>query len=91
MRNARWIVLVLAVLAPVAGRAVAAEKEGCCCVAAAGGQVCTQTTEKECLAKQQAAPQYEQKGEYHAALEKSEKEESGKMKSGWTEGPCAQR
>jgi hypothetical protein len=91
MRNAGRVMLVLAVAMPVAGRAVAAEKMGCCCVAAAGGQICTQTTEKECLAKQQTVPEYQHKGAYEGALEKSEQDESGKMKSGWTEGPCPHR
>lgn len=64
------------------------ELKGCCCIAGTGGQACMETTEKECLAKQQAAPQYDAKTNYDSALKKSETEEAGKMKSGWKEGKC---
>ena len=37
-------------------------------MAGAGGQACAETTEKACLAKQQAAPQYDEKTKYDEAL-----------------------
>jgi hypothetical protein len=66
----------------------AADPSGCCCMASSAGQVCSETTEKECLAKQQAAPQYDEKTKYDEALKKSEAEEAGEMKSGWRAGSC---
>lgn len=72
----------------VAGPAAAADPSGCCCMASSAGQTCSETTEKECLAKQQAAPQYDEKTKYEDALKKSEAEEAGTMKSGWREGKC---
>lgn len=77
--------LALGVAGPVAA---AADPSGCCCMVSSAGQTCSETTEKECLAKQQAAPQYDEKTKYDAALKKSEAEEAGTMKSGWREGAC---
>lgn len=62
---------------------------GCCCIPGASGEEhCSQATEKECLAKQQAVPQYDDKTKYEAALKKSEAEEAQMMKAGWREGAC---
>ncbi len=77
--------LSLGVAGPVAA---AADPAGCCCMASSAGQTCSETTEKECLAKQQAAPQYDEKTKYDEALKKSEAEEAGTMKNGWREGNC---
>jgi hypothetical protein len=84
--------LAAALLTMAAARAGAVvEVKGCCCIAGAGGQACAESTEKECLAKQQAAPQYDQKNSYDAALKKSQAEDAGTMKSGWKEGKCDMR
>lgn len=93
MRTPKIVLLALAAAALLASGAVrsaraVAEPEGCCCIAGAGGQACTETTEKVCLAKQQAAPEYDAKTNYDQALKKSQAEEAGKMKSGWKEGKC---
>jgi hypothetical protein len=96
MRNSRMLTFSLAAIAALAlgaaqqARAVA-EPEGCCCIAGPGGEACTETTEKSCLAKQQAAPRYDEKTKYEDALKKSEAEEAGQMKSGWKEGKCAMK
>jgi len=81
-------VLVLGAAKPA--RAVA-EPAGCCCMAGAAGEACMEMTEKACLAKQPAAPKYDEKTKYEDALKKSEAEEAGKMKSGWKEGKCAMK
>jgi hypothetical protein len=73
--------------ARVAGATVV-EAKGCCCIAGTGGEACMETTERECLEKQQAAPQYDSKTNYDSALKKSGTEEAGKTKSGWKEGKC---
>ena len=96
MRKNRLVTLALAttvtlVLTYSAPASAVVELKGCCCVAGTGGEACMETTEKECLAKQQAAPQYDQKTNYDSALKKSEAEEAGKMKSGWKEGKCAMK
>lgn len=76
-------------LAGAAGSAGAvAEPEGCCCVAGTGGDACMEMTEKACLARQQAAPKYDDKTKYDDAVKKSQAEEAGTMKSGWKEGKC---
>ena len=79
--------LVLAAGAVTSARAVA-EPEGCCCIGGAGPEHCTKTTEKACLARQQAVPQYDEKTKYDEALKKSETGEAGRMTSGWKEGEC---
>jgi len=93
MRKTRLATLALAATATLiltfAGPAGAVvELKGCCCIAGTGGEACMETTEKECLAKQQAAPQYDPKTNYDSALKKSEAEDAGTMKSGWKEGKC---
>ena len=93
MRNSRMLTFSLAaaaalVLGAVQPARATVEMEGCCCMAAAGAETCMDMTEKACLAKQQAAPQYDAKTKYDEALKKSEAEEAGKMKSGWKEGKC---
>ena len=93
MRNSRSFLLSLAAAASLAigtaapARAVA-DPTGCCCMVVTGVETCSETSEKDCLAKQQAAPKYDEKTGYDAALKKSEDEEAGKMKSGWREGKC---
>lgn len=92
MTNGRLITGVLAGLLLIAGATASpagavAEPTGCCCMGG-GPEHCSETTEKACLAKQQAAPQYDDKTKYDQALKKSEAEEAGKMKSGWHEGKC---
>ena len=92
MTKGRRITSALAGLLLLGGAATTAravaEPAGCCCMVDAGKQQCAESTEKECLAKQQAAPQYDAKTKYDEALKKSESEEAGKMKSGWHEGKC---
>lgn len=92
MSNGRLITGVLAGLLLTTGVAATpagavAEPTGCCCTGG-GPEHCSETTEKACLAQQQAAPQYDDKTKYDQALKKSEAEEAGKMKSGWREGHC---
>jgi hypothetical protein len=84
------LVLTAATLVSTSSRVAGAvvEPTGCCCIAGTGGQACMETTERECLAKQQAAPQYDSKTNYDSALQKSETQEAGKTKSGWREGKC---
>ena len=94
MRTSRRLTLALLAAAPLVlgGFTVAratVEVMGCCCIAGTAGEACTETTEQGCLAKQQAAPEYDKKTNYDSALKKSEAEEAGKMKSGWKEGKCA--
>jgi len=93
MGNPKFFLLALgatAMLTPgFAGFAgAAADPAGCCCMVSDGKETCSETTEKECLAKQQAAPQYDEKTKYDAAVKKSEAEEAGQMKSGWRAGAC---
>jgi hypothetical protein len=87
MTSALAGLLLLASSAVTTAGAVA-EPTGCCCMAGTGPEHCSETTEKECLAKQQAAPQYDAKTKYDDAVKKSEAEEAGKMKSGWHAGKC---
>jgi len=72
--------------APRAG--AVAEPEGCCCLPGPEGMKCTPSSEKDCLAKQKAAPEYDAKTGWDKALGESEAQEKGKMTSGWTAGPC---
>lgn len=93
MRNSRSFLLSLAATAALAlGTATTAhavaDPTGCCCMVVAGVETCSETSEKDCLAKQQAAPKYDEKTKYDEALKKSEAEEAGVMKSGWREGKC---
>jgi hypothetical protein len=92
MRNSRRLTLTLAAALALGSAAPAlatAEPTGCCCIpGATGNENCSQATEKECLAKQQAVPKYDDKTKYDAALKKSEAEEAGQMKAGWREGSC---
>jgi hypothetical protein len=93
MRNPKSFLLSLGAVATLALAAAApawatADPTGCCCMVAAGVETCTETTEKDCLARQQAAPKYDEKTTYDEALKKSEAEEAGAMKSGWRAGKC---
>jgi hypothetical protein len=75
-------------LAGVAPASAVTEPEGCCCLPGPDGMKCAPSSEEDCLAKQKAAPQYDQKTGWDKALAESKAQEAGKMTSGWTAGAC---
>ena len=92
MRDSRrftWMLAAALAFGAVTPALGTTDPTGCCCIpGATGTENCSQATEKECLAKQQAVPQYDDKTKYDAALKKSEAEEAQKMKAGWRAGAC---
>ena len=93
MRNPKSFLLSLGAVVTLALGAGApawatADPTGCCCLVTAGTETCSEMSEKDCLAKQQAAPKYDAKTTYDEALKKSEADQAGQMKSGWREGKC---
>ena len=62
---------------------------GCCCVAIKDGRVgCGQKTQADCLAEQPKTPLYDKLPDWAKAVAESEKDEAGKMKTGWRAGAC---
>jgi hypothetical protein len=93
MRDPKSFLLMLGALAAFSLVAAAparatAEPTGCCCMVTAKKVDCSPMSEKDCVAKQQAVPKYDDKTKYDAAVKKSELEEGEKMESGWRAGAC---
>jgi len=82
------VVVCAAGLAGVPRAQAVSEPEGCCCMPAPEGMKCSASSEEECLAKQKAAPSYDQKTGWDKAVAESKAQEAGKMTAGWTAGPC---
>jgi hypothetical protein len=91
----RTLTMAVVAAACAAGLAAApqaravAEPEGCCCLPSPEGMKCSPSSEKDCLAKQKAAPKYDEKTGWDEALAESKAQEAGKMTSGWRAGACA--
>jgi len=86
LKSAATAAALLLLLAPGAGAVV--EPEGCCCIQGKTGMDCAASSEKDCLAKQQAAPRYDEKTGWDKAEKESAAQEAGKMTSGWHAGKC---
>jgi hypothetical protein len=62
---------------------------GCCCIAIQGGKVgCGPKTQADCLTEQPKTPLYDKLPDWAKAVAESEKDEAGKMNTGWRAGAC---
>jgi hypothetical protein len=89
----RALMLALALTTVLAGSAFAQPapmgEAGCCCIAVQGGKIgCGQKSQAECLAELPKTPLYDKLPDWAKAVAESEKDEAGKIKTGWHAGAC---